>query len=609
MSRSFLGLAVVGVGIVVGACRPTSAGDEDGSDASSTGTQDETDTGDTGPNQAPPAPALVSPPDQSEDVEIQTTLCWESVADPDGDPVRYRVFVDDVELSEGKLGDEGFEGPCTGPLDLLFDRQYAWEVIAYDADEPTAQSEPSERWSFHTKWDGDSKVLFQDEFEDAFDWEVGGDASSGAWVWGEPEYTEHKPSLNTSVMSQPGGCPLGQSCAFTGHNPEGVDEEEDVSGGSTTLTSPAFDLSDTESVAVRMSRFFYKSEDEETGSSLRVELLVPDDEEPEGYQSYVLDHLELGDEIIDTNKWTAVSLPGCGVPPVEGVRLRLTATDVGDGIVEAAIDSVEVTGFKNSDVCADGVGKLCDPDDPNACGDDLLCCAQGVLQTGFHRCEEPVRSLDYANPPNDPDDPNNGPLGCDAPDIVVREQGALVYVEDIFVEQNSCTVYEGCVGGTGWRTVLRFDAQTANIGSSDLTMGIPVNHPDLYHYSPCHMHYHFDGYAVYELVDDGDQVVATGHKQAYCMVDWRSWAWPWLMGKEVGGDEGFYNCYNQGLSRGWEDVYAADLDCQWVDVTDVAPGDYTLRVEVNPTLPNSDDRRLIERDYDNNVLEMPVSVP
>lgn len=608
MLWSALRHAILGGGIVLVACRPAPSGGDGGGETTSGAGETGSDTGETGENHAPPTPSLLSPPDATIDVAIQTELCWEPVEDPDGDPVRYRVFVDDVELSQGKLGDEGFLGPCTGPLDLVFDREYAWHVIAYDADTPSAQSAPTDPWTFHTQWDGDAKVLFEDGFEDGFDWEVGGDAATGAWVWGEPEYTEHKPSLLVTVMSQPGGCPLGDGCAFTGHNPEGIDVEEDVSGGSTTLTSPPFDLSDTKSLTVSMSRFFYKSEDVETGSSLRVELLVPDANEPEGFQPYVVQHLELGDEIVDTNLWTSITVPGCGVPPVDGVRLRLTATDVGDGIVEAAIDSVKVTGFKHSDVCAEGVGKLCDPDDADPCGDGLSCCAQGVVHSGFFRCEEPVKGLDVDEPPASPGSPNNGALGCDAPDLIVRDEDALIYVEDIFVDQDSCTVYEGCVGGTGWRTVLRFDAQTPNVGSRDLTMGLPVNHPDLYHYSPCHMHYHFDGFAVYTLLA-GQDVVATGHKQAFCMVDWRSWAWPWLMGKEVGGDEGFYNCYNQGLSRGWEDVYAADLECQWVDVTDVAPGDYTLRVEVNPPLPNSDERRLIERDYDNNVLEIPVSIP
>ena len=37
-----------------------------------------------------------------------------------------------------------------------------------------------------------------------------------------------------------------------------------------------------------------------------------------------------------------------------------------------------------------------------------------------------------------------------------------------------------------------------------------------------------------------------------------------------------YDCSNQGIQAGWSDLYGNSLDCQWLDVTDVPPGDYFL---------------------------------
>ncbi len=171
---------------------------------------------------------------------------------------------------------------------------------------------------------------------------------------------------------------------------------------------------------------------------------------------------------------------------------------------------------------------------------------------------------------------------------------------DIMISDDSCELLEGCVDGLGWRTILRFSLMTANIGSSDLTLGVAANQPDIFHYSSCHDHYHFDEYAQYEL-RDAEGVVARGHKQAFCLLDSSSWAWRNAFGK--------FDCANQGISRGFEDLYETGLACQWIDVTDVPPGEYILRASVNYVRPDAAMPLLNERDYDNNVVEVPVTVP
>jgi len=589
------------------ACRGDGGGDGDGDGSTSDGTDasdsSSGETQDTGgdPGAPPPTPVLVSPTDTSVDQPIVTELCWEPVEDPDGDPVRYRVFLDDYQLEEGKDEEPGHPGPCIGPLDLNYEQTYAWRVQAFHPDFPESESDVSEAWSFTTENDGFTQTVFEDPFDDDLGWDVDGDATSGAWMRGDPVQT-----MNFADIAQPDNCGGGNSCYFTGQNPDSIVDEADVSGGSTTLTSPEFDLEGFAAASVTLQRFFYKSADE-TGTELRIELLTPDVDEPSGYRVFVLEELEAADDVEGANMWTPKEYVGCGLPMVAGSRLRIVATDLGEGIVEGGIDTVVVTGHSDEKLCSTGIGSVCDPQAAEPCGDDLLCCAQGVINTGVFRCSAPVAAMDYANPTPSPGSPNNGPMGCDAPDLFVEESQLDIEEGMIFVEDDDCVLVEGCVGGTGWRRVLTFTTYTPNSGSRDLTMGVPSNHPDLFHYSECHNHYHFDGYATYELVDDGG-IVATGHKQAFCLLDWGSWAWP--------GEQAHYNCSNQGIGRGWYDEYYAmwqgdiyaGLDCQWIDITDVDPGAYTLRVAVNPPAAGTAVPPLVEIDYTNNVAEADVMI-
>ncbi|HLT38308.1 MAG TPA: lysyl oxidase family protein [Enhygromyxa sp.] len=588
--------SVLALSVLLGCPRDPSAADAPGeSESSAADSESESETGEDLP---PAAPTLASPSDGADQVPISIELCWHPADDPEGDALGYRVWIDDVELANGKTGEYGFSGTCTGPLDFVGGRSYGWRVRAFELDDPGLESPDSETWTFTTVADGDSVVLLFDDFSGDGGWTVEGDASDGAWVRGTPQAVYDV----DSALAQPGACFAGDGCFFTGHNPSKQLGEADVDGGATVLISPGFDPGDARSVSVSLARFFYRSDLLPTGVSLELALLVPDQQAPDGVTVHVLDKLDGGPAAEPANSWEPVAFAACGVELRVGTRLRITASDPVTPealVVEAAIDEVLIEGYPDTDICSPGPGALCDPADPApACGPELLCCAQGPVFDGMYRCEQPVAGLGDQPPPA-PGDPLTGPLGCNAPDLVVLDSDLSIYTQNIWVSPDACTVYEGCVDGVGWRRVLRFDTRAANLGSRDLILGVPANHPDLYTYSPCHEHHHFDNYASYALLA-GDRPVAVGHKQAFCLLDWEPWSWP------EAGERPFYSCVNQGLSLGWSDTYEASLDCQWIDVTDVDPGQYTLRMEVNLPPDGLAHSVLVERRYDNNVLEIPV---
>jgi len=158
---------------------------------------------------------------------------------------------------------------------------------------------------------------------------------------------------------------------------------------------------------------------------------------------------------------------------------------------------------------------------------------------------------------------------------------------------NDCAVVEGCVQA-GTRKLVRFRSESWNIGAGDIFLGNPVGNP-LFHFHDCHGHYHFEGFADYRILGPGG-VVANGFKASFCLLD--------TFRHDPSADpDPLYNCNNQGIQAGWADVYGANLDCQWVDITDVSPGHYTLEIEVNP------DGLLPESNQSNNVASVEFDIP
>lgn len=262
------------------------------------------------------------------------------------------------------------------------------------------------------------------------------------------------------------------------------------------------------------------------------------------------------------------ALPDAGPPP----------EDAGpDGGEDAATAADAATGIE----CDEDRGIECDGDWDGRCTPG--CAAD--------ECCAPV-STEFTCVPRDAEG------GCPAADIWVdtsKIEGRYSIGWREF-DAASCSIEEACVEAPGWRRLLSFDTWTPNTGTADLYLGAPEDSAELFEFSPCHDHFHFNSYARYELRDSTGAVAARGHKQSFCLLDFFSYP------EEVDRDN-YYGCENQGIQVGFQDVYGDHLDCQWVDVTDVPPGDYLLRIELNY------EGILLESDYSNNIAEVTISIP
>lgn len=201
--------------------------------------------------------------------------------------------------------------------------------------------------------------------------------------------------------------------------------------------------------------------------------------------------------------------------------------------------------------------------------------------------------------------------GC--PDLWVDRARMSPYEQTRTFSSTNCAVVEGMVQA-GTRDLLRFTFTSPNSGAGDLIVGAPSQHPEWFVWSPCHNHYHFREYADYRLWTNKGYVAWTqlkaahpemtsaellaanpaiaasnlaGHKQGFCVID--------IIRYQSGAPSKYHSCgSNQGIAVGWADEYGSGLDGQWIDITGIAPGSYTLEAEVNA------ERLYKESDYTDN---------
>lgn len=264
------------------------------------------------------------------------------------------------------------------------------------------------------------------------------------------------------------------------------------------------------------------------------------------------------DIVCDTKIWI---YDGCGdILVVDGHEGTTFFADDGDCGVQAEVSGIMIGG--------DDYLIRVRSEDPACVGDSL--------------------AISFVNPIlgcTDPDACNYNPLAteddgscvldsedCPSPDLLM-DVGALRNSISIKQETNTdqCLINEGCMRGYGVRDVINFRTVIANVGDADYFIGAPEENPDQFDFDNCHNHYHYGGYAEYVLYDEYGQYIPIGFKNGFCVIDLNC----------PSQDMYKYSCNYMGLSAGCLDIYAENLPCQWIDITDVPDGNYTFVTRVN----------------------------
>lgn len=226
------------------------------------------------------------------------------------------------------------------------------------------------------------------------------------------------------------------------------------------------------------------------------------------------------------------------------------------------------------------------------------------------------------------------------PDIIVDPRTLLDYaiseVRGPVLPNGTLTSNNDCEGK--YDRCVRVSVGTPNVGVGDLSVTIPPGQPgpvtqhryrrisgttqddiiDASFVQDGHPHLHFLNWTSIRLrqvtpacntdatATACPVVPSTGGKRSFCLTDLTHFDDSPVAG--VYQPNKGYNCGDQGIGSGMEDVYVKSLTGQLVNAEGLH-GQYWLEVEVNPPNDVTGKRPVLESDYANNTSRVQITIP
>jgi len=272
-------------------------------------------------------------------------------------------------------------------------------------------------------------------------------------------------------------------------------------------------------------------------------------------------------------RWVFVLFIGCSGDPSAGpaeapsLAPRTGSADELCGGVDGACCSPPRAPCSRGLHCDEA--SVCRLDESSAADAPMLCSEDADCMAGRRCCEAGLQgtceAIDRA-------------AACPLPDLAVLASGAGATVsEEVFEGVRPSA--GGCVRERGPRRRLRVSAAVANLGQADFIFGsrdaLLIDNVSA-----------SDEFVRYSLIDAAGETVATSHGQLPCRED-------------VDASLPF-SCAFAGLPAGAL-LPTMGLECEALDVTDLPPGGYRVRIELALVWPDADPS--------NGRVELPVDLP